>query len=173
MLYTESKDNMAITYEPIASTTLGSASADITFSSIASNWTDLRVVLVNTGGTAGCRLQFNSDTATNYSNTSLIGTGSSAASASATSSDRISLEYWGMNASIPSMYTADIFSYAGSTFKTVLGRASEDYNGSGSTSVRVGLWRSTSAITTIRLFTVGTAFQSGTTATLYGILKAA
>jgi hypothetical protein len=163
---------MPTTYDKIATTTLGSASADITFSSIASNWTDLRVVLVNKGGTSGCRLQFNSDTGSNYSTTSLIGTGSSAASARATNNDRISLEYWGMNASIPSMYTADIFSYAGSTFKTVLGTAAEDYNGSGSTSVRVGLWRSTSAITTVKLFTVGTAFQSGTTATIYGILKA-
>jgi len=163
---------MATTYDKIATTTLSSASADITFTSIASTWTDIRAVLVNKGGTAGCRLQFNSDTATNYSTISLIGTGSAAASAVATSGDRISLEYYGMNASTPSMYTADIFSYAGSTYKTVLGTAAEDYNGSGSTSVRVGLWRSTSAITTIKLFTVGTAFQSGTTATLYGILKA-
>ena len=31
------------TYEPIATTTLGSAAADITFSSIASTWTDLRI----------------------------------------------------------------------------------------------------------------------------------
>lgn len=154
----------------IATTTLSSASADITFSSISSAYNDLRVVLVNKGGTSGCRLQFNSDTGSNYSTTSLIGTGSSAASARATNNDRISLEYWGMDASIPSMYTADIFSYAGGTYKTVLGTAAEDFNGSGSTSVRVGLWRSTSAITTVKLFTIGTAFQAGTTATLYGIL---
>jgi hypothetical protein len=163
---------MPITYEPIATTTLGSASAEIIFSSIGSAYTDLKVVLVNKGGTSGCRLQFNSDTGSNYSITSLIGTGSSAASSRTTGSDRISLEYWGMDASTPSMYTADIFSYAGSTNKTVLGTAAEDLNGSGSTSVRVGLWRSTSAITTIRLFTIGTAFQSGTTATLYGIKNA-
>ncbi len=170
--FTESKDNMATTYDKIATTTLGSAAANITFSSIASTWTDIRAVLVNKGGTAGCRLQFNSDTATNYSNTSLLGQGTAAQSATATSSDRISLEYWGMDATTPSMYTVDIFSYAGSTYKTVLGTAAEDFNGSGSTSVRVGLWRSTSAITTIKLFTVGTAFQSGTIATLYGIKAA-
>jgi len=163
---------MAITYEPIANITLTDASSSIVFGSIPNTWTDLRVVLVNKGGTAGCRLQFNSDTATNYSTISLIGTGSSAASARATSGDRISLEYYGMDASIPSMYTADIFSYAGSTYKTVLGTAAEDFNGSGSTSVRVGLWRSTAAITGLRLFTVGTAFQSGTTATLIGIKAA-
>jgi hypothetical protein len=163
---------MATTYEKIASTTLGSASADITFSSIASTWTDIRAVLVNKGGTSGCRLQFNSDTGTNYSTTSLIGDGGFGNSARAASSDRISLEYYGMDAATPSMYTADIFSYAGSTYKTVLGTAAEDFNGGGSISVRVGLWRSTSAITTIKLFTVGTAFQSGTIATIYGIKAA-
>ena len=157
----------------IATTTLGSAAADITFSGISSAYTDLRVVLVNVGGTSGCRLQFNSDTGSNYSTTNLSGDGNNAASARATNNDRISLDYWGMSATTPSMYTADIFSYAGSTFKTVLGTAAEDYNGgasAGSASVRVGLWRSTAAITTVKLFTVGTAFQAGTTATLYGIL---
>lgn len=154
----------------IATTTLGSSASEIIFSSITSSYTDLRVVIVPVGATGGCRLQFNSDTGTNYSTTSLIGTGSSAVSARATSNDRISLEYWGMDATIPTFYTADIFSYAGATNKTVLGRALEDLNGSGSVSVRVGLWRNTNAITTVRLFTVGTAFQSGTTATLYGIL---
>jgi hypothetical protein len=165
---------MAITYEPIATTTLSSAAATIAFSSIPATWTDLRVVLVNKGGTAACRLLFNTDitSSTNYSTTSLIGTGSGAASARATSGDRISLEYYGMDATIPSVYTADIFSYAGSTYKTVLGTAAEDFNGSGSTSVRVGLWRSTAAITAVTLLTTGTAFQSGTTATLIGIKAA-
>ena len=154
----------------IATTTLGSAAGDITFSSISSAYTDLRVVLVNKGATGGCRLQFNSDTGSNYSTTNLSGDGTNVASARTINNDRISLDYWGMSATIPSIYTVDIFSYAGSTYKTVLGTAAEDYNGSGSTSARVGLWRSTSAITTIKLFTLATAFQAGTTATLYGIL---
>ena len=163
---------MATTYEKIASTTLTSSSSTITFNSIPATYTDLRIQIIPVGATAGCRLQFNADTGNNYSRTALQGTGTLAASDSAANVDRISLEYYGMDASIPSMYTADIFSYAGSTLKTVLGTAAEDYNGSGSTSVRVGLWRSTSAVTRLDLYTIGTAFQSGTTATLYGILKA-
>ena len=75
-----------------------------------------------------------------------------------------------MDVTIPTFFTVDVFSYAGSTFKTLLATASEDLNGSGSTSARVALYRSTSAITSFELYTVGTAFQSGTTATLYGIL---
>jgi hypothetical protein len=38
---------MAATYEPIATQTLGSAATSITFSSIAADWTDLRLVLPN------------------------------------------------------------------------------------------------------------------------------
>jgi hypothetical protein len=48
-----------------------------------------------------------------------------------------------------------------------------DNNGSGGVTRSVGLWRSTSAITSISLFIDGTTtFSTGTTATLYGILKA-
>ena len=39
---------MPATYEPIATTTLGSAAASITFSSIAGTYTDLRLVMVGT-----------------------------------------------------------------------------------------------------------------------------
>jgi hypothetical protein len=39
---------MPATYEPIATTTLGGAAATITFSSISSAYTDLRIVLVGT-----------------------------------------------------------------------------------------------------------------------------
>ena len=37
---------MPATYEPIATTTLGSAATNITFSSIPATYTDLRLVLV-------------------------------------------------------------------------------------------------------------------------------
>jgi len=61
-------------------------------------------------------------------------------------------------------------SYAGSTNKTVLSEAANDKNGSGIVNRLVGLWRNTSAITSI----TGTTF-AGTltgTATLYGIKAA-
>ena len=165
---------MASTYEPIATTTLGSAASSITFSSIASTWTDLRVVFVGTATTAGAlRCQFNSDTATNYSITLLYGDGSAAASMNITSQTYMNLS-WArqIQTSIPMLATLDIFSYAGSTYKTALSQLSNDNNGSGATASTVGLWRSTSAITSINLFMSGTTFQAGTTATLYGIKSA-
>ena len=72
---------MPATYEPIASTTLGTAAADITFSSIPGTYTDLVLVLYGGFATAASDLytQFNSDTGTNYSNSDLRGNGTAAA----------------------------------------------------------------------------------------------
>lgn len=167
---------MAATYEPIATTTLGSAASSITFSSIASSWTDLRVVLISSTATAGNTvnyLRFNSDTGSNYSSTWLTGDGSTAASSAETSATFIR---GGENANNTdaglSMITYDVFSYAGSTNKTALVTNSRDNNGSGSTYRIVGLWRSTSAITTLTIAASAGNYKTGTTATLYGIKNA-
>jgi hypothetical protein len=168
---------MAATYEPIATTTLGSAAASITLSSIPATYTDLRLVIVARGTTAdNCSIQFNNDTGTNYSETGLQGNGTAAASWRRTNVAYIRLTN---AAGLPTaantflMNTYDIFNYAGSTYKTVLGVNSNDQNGSGDSGRLAGLWRSTSAITSIKIFTnFGADFTIGTTATLYGILKA-
>jgi hypothetical protein len=51
---------MAITYEPIATTTLGSAAADVTFTSISGTYTDLVLVAVTQIGSSGDYLGGNS-----------------------------------------------------------------------------------------------------------------
>lgn len=165
---------MPATYEPIATTTLSSAASSITFSSIASSWTDLKLIIVATASTAApdIIIRFNNDTGTNYSRTNLIGTGSSAISNRYSSTANLELDYTGLSTSIPSLYEIDIFSYAGSTYKTLLCRTSEDRNGSGDTFANVGLWRSTSAITSIKLELSAYNYAAGTTATLYGIKAA-
>ena len=155
----------------IATQTLGSAASSITFSSIPSTYTDLRLVMVCTTSAVGVvRIQFNGDTATNYSETSLAGNGATARSGSSVNKTYIDIDNLAGNtsATIPELYTIDVFSYAGSTYKTVLNTSSEDNNGSGTLTRQVGLWRSTSAITSIAL--IGSTFSIGTTATLYGIL---
>jgi hypothetical protein len=170
---------MPTTYEPIATTTLGTAASSITFSSITSAYTDLRLVVVARGGSGTgtdfeLNLNFNSDTGSNYSWTQLYGTGSAAASTRASSQ---TYAYCGpitgptATAGIWSLSTIDIFSYAGSTFKTLLTTSSNDQNGSGLVNRSVPLWRSTSAITSIAM-TTNTTFAAGTTATLYGIKNA-
>lgn len=162
---------MATTYEKIATTTLG-GSGVITFSSIASTFTDLRLVIVSTGNMGNIGLRFNSDSGTNYSSTSMRGNGSTATSTRATSSNYAYITNLVNNITQPALTTTDIFSYAGSTFKTMLSQTAADLNGSGETNAFVNLWQSTSAINAISITCNSGAFASGTTATLYGILKA-
>ena len=166
---------MATTYDLIASQTLGSAAASITFSSIAASWTDLRLVVtpLATSIIMGCTLRFNSDSTNTYSNTLLIGNGS-AASSTKFSGTAIYLEDSGFTSSNNVFYIADIFSYAGSTYKTVLSSSSEDKNGSGEVIRGVQMWRNTAAIASITIFNdAGVAtYAAGTTAQLYGIKAA-
>ena len=167
---------MPATYEPIATTTLGSAAASITFSSIAGTYTDLRLVFVGQAGTldtfANFRVTFNSDNGTNYSRTTVSGNGSTASTSRSTSQSYIDLARANLSTSFPSMHTIDLFSYAGSTNKTILITSAMDFNGSGAVEYLVGLWRNTSAITTIKIETSDNQYLAGTTATLYGIKNA-
>ena len=160
---------MPATYEKIASTTLG-ANGTISFTSIPASYTDLRLVLVCTtvsGG--GLEFRYNGDTASNYSFTTLQGNGSSATSGRASSQTSLSASNANVSATVPALITIDIFSYAGSTFKTCLIEDSQDLNGSGQVERQVGLYRSTTAISSISFVQ---SLKTGTTATLYGILKA-
>ncbi len=170
---------MPATYEPIATTTLGSAAATITFSSISAAYTDLRLVFcgysVNTDTYA--QMRFNSDTGSNYSSTGLRGNGTAASSYRLTGGTFIYLNNGsnGLNRAgnnRPSMLSVDVFSYAGSTNKTSLITTSNDDNGGGTVERSVGLWRNTAAITSITLLLDSGNYAAGTTATLYGILKA-
>ena len=170
---------MPTTYDKIATTTLGSAASAITFNSISSAYTDLRLVLVFTQSIASgqASIQFNSDTGSNYSYTRLAGNGTAASSGRVTGSTEIIINDNydnGASTTIPTLSSVDIFSYAGSTFKTVLINSAGDYNGSGTVWDAVGLWRNTAAINRIDISGAGSirTFSIGTTATLYGILKA-
>lgn len=166
---------MPATYEPIATTTLGSAASTITFSSIPNTYTDLRVVLVPIGTASfGTRLNINSDTGSNYSLTYISGDGVNATSGRFSSQTTLYIDPTGtLTGTTPNLITVDIFSYAGSTNKTGLVEINADKNGSGRVLRDVILWRSTSAITSLTFAIDGTGnYNTGTTATLYGIKSA-
>jgi hypothetical protein len=157
---------MAKTYEPIATTTLGSAVSSYTFSSIPATYTDL-ILVANFSKSAAARLdmQFNGDTANNYSYTRLNGNGTSA------SSDRIAnfaVIDAGYTDTTMSTSIIHINNYVGSTYKTALVRANTSSMNVG---VFVGLWRSTAAINSITLGG-GNNLQTNSTFTLYGIKAA-
>ena len=73
----------------ISSQTLGGTTASVTFSSIPSTYNDLKLVVSARGDAAAypvaINLKLNSDTATNYSYTNLLGNSSAASSTRATS----------------------------------------------------------------------------------------
>jgi hypothetical protein len=155
------------TYTPIATTTLGSAVSSYTFSSISGSYTDLILVIQGTWSGVdyeAVALQFNGDTGANYSRTLLTGNGTAA------SSSRESTSNWGALGIDQSNNIFHIMNYSNSTtYKTVVSRAS-----SSAYQVRatVGLWRSTSAITSVLAKMASGNFNSGTTLTLYGIAAA-
>ena len=168
---------MAATYDKIATTTLSSATTTINFTSIPSSYTDLRIVWVFSSVSAGNTpyLQINGDTGQSYSYLTLFGTGANNYGSQRSSNNFGA--YLVSNVAPPTgvkiMHTIDIFNYTASTSKTLLNFYSADNNGSGTVSHGVNCWRSSAAITSVQLlFDAGGNIASGSTATLYGILKA-
>jgi len=166
---------MPTTYEPIATTTLGSNAASITFSSITSTYTDIVVVgrmVAASGGSNNVRMRFNGDSNTNYSLTWLYGDGSSAGSFRNTSINGITMSYPNSSNGVNPEFIVHVQNYSNSTtYKTALVRNS--WAGTnGAASAQVGLWRSTSAINEISFHTTNTDLGAGMTITLYGIKAA-
>ena len=156
------------TYVALATYTIPSAVSSYTFSSIPSTYTDL--VLVYNGiqtADANLLLQLNGDTANNYSVTNMNGSGSAASSYRQSNQPRIVLST-GYNSTNRAALIVNIMNYANiTTYKTVMSRFNLDYVGAA-----VGLWRSTSAINSVTLFTDAGNISSGATISLYGIAAA-
>lgn len=166
------------THTPIATTTLASAAASYTFSSISGSYTDL--VLVMSGQSVQATtydnlvIQFNGDTATNYSRTRLNGYSAGGAtdrSLSTTSHLIGPITGTSYSSSIFSPSITHIMNYSNATtYKPALYRSNSQ---DGYVQLGVALWRSTSAITSILIKTLsGSNLATGSTFTLYGILAA-
>jgi hypothetical protein len=161
------------TYTPIASQTLASAASSVTFTSIPQNFTDLILVTnEKQTSTRASALRFNSDSGSNYTQTGLYGTGSTAGSYRTTSTTLIYYSYYA--ASTTSNFNMNsivhINNYSNTTTnKTVLSRANNADNG---VDAIVGLWRNTAAITSITLTMENLSnFSAGSTFNLYGIVS--
>lgn len=165
---------MPVTYDSLATTTLTGTQASITFSSISAAYTDLKIVLVGTTTASVVpALRFNGDTASNYSNTSMAGNGSSASSGRNSSTTELFItDSTTTSTTIPTMISIDVFNYTVATNKTCISANAGDKNGSGTVERSVGLWRNTAVINSIELRARSSTWAVGTTATLYGILRA-
>lgn len=164
---------MTATYKPIATHTLASAASFYTFTSIPGIYTDLRVVAsvkanVGTPTDYTTLLQFNGDTAANYSRTLLRGDGSVVASTRSTNLSNIQLQTSGyLSTTVFQNILIDVMNYSNSTtYKTTLTRADQ---ADIVTTLSAGLWRSTAAITSLKISLESGNFGVGSTFTLYGI----
>jgi WD40 repeat protein len=162
------------TYTPLATVTLGTTAASVTFSSIPATYRDLRIVFSALGTTndASVEMRFNGDTGSNYTQVYMLGTTSGAASG--TYSTTLHYFYIGMGLSTSSVYnpaTIDLMDYSATDkHKTSLIRSNGRINdGSMATSALAGRWANTGAITSVAFTPTGGSFATGTTVNLYGI----
>jgi hypothetical protein len=153
------------TYVSLNKQTVSTAVSVVTFDlSSLQNYTDLCLVINGTGSTTSdLNIQFNNDTASNYSRSYLSGNGSAVfygGTAPAPSIGAINLD------TTIGISIVNFKNYSSTTKnKTVIAR-----NNINSTNIVTGMWRSTAAITSITLTTSGGTVSTGSTFSLYGIL---
>jgi len=160
---------MAKTYEPIATTTLSVDTASYTFTSIPNTYTDL-ILIINAGVTTQgpINAQINSDTTSTYSYTRLYGNGTSPTSDRFSSQPSLDLGYFSNDLNNNSI--TQFLNYSNTTtYKSIINR----WSTAGFAASAVGLWRSTTAINSIKLFNASPYnLKAGSTFTLYGIKAA-
>lgn len=164
---------MPSTYEKIQAYTVPSAQASVTLNSF-SGYTDLflttSVSTTSSANSGRVDVTVNGDNGSNYSFTRLYGDGTSAASYRRTSQTSFAELANSTSGNFFPMQLQFMNYENTTTYKTVLQNAF--VSASFRREVGVGLWRSTSAITSITLSAFSTTFVTGSTFTLYGIKAA-
>jgi hypothetical protein len=161
---------MPKTYEPIASTTIVSAST-VTFSSIPQTYTDLVIVVDGTSsGYAQTALKFNGAT-TNYRTALVSADGTSRNGFVFTANPYLQLGYYDLFFTSPQASSiTHIMSYTNSNiYKTCISRTNNTTFGLG---LSVGVWSSTAAITEVEVLPAASTWATGAIITLYGIKAA-
>ena len=163
----------------INSQTLSSATASVTFSSIPATYTDLVVRMSVRSDRASTwdqiAIRFNSDTATNYSNTYLSGLGSGGANSSNNSSYSSLVDRFvnGDTATSNTFSNGEIYipSYTVSQNKPMSSfGVQEDNSAAARMAINADLWQNTASITSINFFPQnGSNWLSGSSFYLYGL----
>lgn len=172
-IYAGSVQKASGAFESIATATGTGSSGTITFSNIPGTYQHLQIRYLNTTSSSGesVLMQFNSDTGSNYTRHWIRGQGStaSASGTASTTSIYVGSTNSGTDTTYPEVSIIDIHDYA-STSKNKTARAFTgiDKNGSGDVQLLSGLWQSTSAITSIKLF-ITANFTTNSVFALYGI----
>ena len=165
-------------FESIATTTLGSSTSTVTFSSIPATYKHLQIRYMARTDRANNEdivlVRFNSDTGSNYSRHFLYGDGASVGAGGAASQTYILTDgCTGASATsgIFGVGLVDVVDYADTNkFKTLRGLTAYDRNGGGLIVINSGNWRSTSAITSITITSFNSAnFVQYSHFALYGV----
>jgi hypothetical protein len=168
---------MPNTFELIASSTVGSGGAsDISFSSIASTWTDLVVK----GSLRGSRSDFYDYLDVEFNGSAgssryLYGIGSAASQGSGTFATRIRVQLTGATATSNTFASFEMYvpNYASSNNKsTSIDAVGENNATDAYANLSAGLWSSSSAITSIKLYFPSFNILEHSTAYLYGVKNA-
>jgi hypothetical protein len=166
---------MPSTYSLISSNVLSTAVGSVTFSAIPSTYTDLVVRTSTRSSVAGgVFLQINGDTSSLYSTTRLRGDGATASSGRDTGTNL----YFGLD--VYDTSTANTFTSQEiyiPNYTVAQNRAISNFlvqeNNAASTNTNIditaGLYRSTTAITSLTIFKTSNNFVSGSSFYLYGI----
>ena len=164
-------------FESIQTTTVGTAVSTVTFSSIPQTYTHLQIRAICRLGEStsdnNIFMQFNGDTAANYSNHYLYGSGSGAASNGGVSSSNMPCMRCTGSTSTANMFGAgiiDILDYANTNkYKTLRSISGNDQNGSGFAFMQSGNWRSTAAITSVSFVVATSNIAVNSSFALYGV----
>ena len=151
------------TYTALATVTLASTAATVTFGSIPATMRDL-VLVVNgkTSANQATGLRFNSDSGSNYTMVRMFTTSSS------TSTTTYGLLTTG-DPTADTLSIAQIMDYSATDkHKTFLVRSNIPANNTAAHAVR---WANTAAITTVAVEAISTTWAVGTTFGLYGIVS--
>lgn len=158
-------------YESIATVTVGSLTASVSFSSIPSTYKHLQIrySAANDSGSFQ-QMRYNSDSGSNYKSHYLYGNGS--ATGAGASSTATSIEFGDLpnSTTIQGAGIIDILDYASTTKnKTSRHLTGNDRNGAGVLVFTSGLWmNSSTAISSIVIYGINN-YQVGTNFALYGI----
>ena len=164
------------TYDPIATSTLGSAAQTFTFTNIPQTYTDLIVIVdgISSGGVDNFCMRFNNDSANNYSGTLVEGNGSAYTGYRTWNTGQIvtALYYSSVSSTYRSIARFEINNYTSTNMhKNVIVRSHGPGTGD---KIGAAVWRPTTpvAITRIDVFNGSLNFAAGATCTIWGIKAA-
>jgi len=152
--------------------------SSVTFSNIPQNYTDLIVkysarVTASSVAPDGLGIQFNGDTGSNYKYLQLGGNGSSTFSNSGTTAFQFGGQLTGASATGNTFSNGEIYipNYTSSNYKSTSADSVTENNATtANQNLVANLWQSTSAITSIKLYDLGsTNFVQYSEFTLYGV----